>query len=470
MTITIELIRQKILDKAMRGELVEQDANEEPVEVLLKQIEQEKEKLIIEKKIKKQKPLPPIVEEEIPYEIPQNWKWVRLGDVSINRDSERIPLSLKERENQEKIYDYYGASGIIDKVSDYIFDKPLLLIGEDGANLLNRSTPIAFIAYGKYWVNNHAHVLDAPDLTILKFLMYFINSIDLKPYVTGTAQPKLNQTRLNNILVAVPPLQEQKRIVKKIESLFKLCDAWEKEVEKQQKYLSALSEKVLDDAMKGLLVEQDDNDEPAEVLVKKIEEEKQKLIEKKLIKKQKPLPPINKDEIPYNLPQGWKWERLGILIELISGRDLTKADYNDKGKGIPYIMGASNIQDGALKIERWTENPTVIGKKGDLLISVKGTIGKMAIQQIEEAHLSRQIMGIRIISEVEPLYIYAFLKTHISYLQSNAKSFIPGISRNDILMSKIPLAPIQEQKRIISKIERIIDYIKEFKSHMVLPD
>lgn len=139
--------------------------------------------------------------------------------MTYNRDSERIPLSVSERTKLKKIYDYYGASGVIDKVEKYLFDKPLLLIGEDGANLLNRSTPIAFIAKGKYWVNNHAHVIDMSPLLDMSYIAYYINSISLAKYVTGTAQPKMNQAKMNSIWVPIPPLAEQRRIVAKIEEL-----------------------------------------------------------------------------------------------------------------------------------------------------------------------------------------------------------------------------------------------------------
>ena len=137
----------------------------------------------------------------------------------LNRDSERIPLSVDERRGLQKIYDYYGASGVIDKVDRYLFDKPLLLIGEDGANLLNRSTPIAFIASGLYWVNNHAHVLDTAEGLSLEYIEKYINAISLAPYVTGTAQPKMNQEKMNSILVPIPPTAEQARIISAINRL-----------------------------------------------------------------------------------------------------------------------------------------------------------------------------------------------------------------------------------------------------------
>ena len=159
------------------------------------------------------------IDDEIPFEIPMGWSWTRLGTVMINRDAERIPLSMKTREGLEKIYDYYGASGVIDKVDRYLFSKPLLLIGEDGANLLTRSKPIAFIARGQYWVNNHAHVLDSLDGLLLEYVALCINAINLSPYVTGTAQPKMNQERMNSIFIPIPPSSEQYRIVKRVEEL-----------------------------------------------------------------------------------------------------------------------------------------------------------------------------------------------------------------------------------------------------------
>ena len=228
---TAQQLKNSILQLAVQGKLVPQDPNDEPASVLLERITKERERLIKEKKIKKPKTTsriyrrdghyyesinggePACIDEQIPFDIPESWEWSRLGHICINRDSERIPLSSTQREKQQKLYDYYGASGVIDKVESYLFDTKLLLIGEDGANLINRSTDIAFFAEGKYWVNNHAHVLDSFDAMPLDFLSLYINSISLAPFVTGTAQPKLNQERLNAILVPVPPYSEQQRIV-----------------------------------------------------------------------------------------------------------------------------------------------------------------------------------------------------------------------------------------------------------------
>ncbi len=241
-------LRQSILLEAVSGKLVPQDPKDEPASELLKKIKVEKEKLVREKKIKEME-LQPISKEEIPLELPKSWEWVRFGQITICRDGERVPVSEDERKLKEKIYDYYGASGIIDKIDSYLFDKELLLIGEDGANLVNRSTPIAFLAKGKYWVNNHAHVLDSIDLDILRFLEVYINAIDLRPYVTGTAQPKMNQSKMNSILVAFPPLAEQMRIIKKVEAIMNLCDELEQKVKENQKSSEYLLEAVLKEAL-----------------------------------------------------------------------------------------------------------------------------------------------------------------------------------------------------------------------------
>ena len=232
-----DALKKSILQWAVQGKLVPQDPADEPASVLLERIRAEKEQLIKAGKIKRDKHESVIfrrdnshyekldgiercIDDEIPFEIPQNWAWARFGTAMINRDAERIPLSVNEREKLQKIYDYYGASGVIDKVDQYLFSKPLLLIGEDGANLLTRSKPIAFIARGQYWVNNHAHVLDSSVGLLLEYVAAYINAINLAPYVTGTAQPKMNQEKMNSILIPIPPTGEQIRIVQKIDEIF----------------------------------------------------------------------------------------------------------------------------------------------------------------------------------------------------------------------------------------------------------
>ena len=221
-------LRQTVLQLAVRGRLVLQDPSDEPASAALVRTEGEKARLVREGKIRKPKPLPPVSDDEVPFEVPPGWAWAPFGNTHINRDAERIPLSREERSRRKGQYDYYGASGVINHIDGYLFDSPLLLIGEDGANLVLRSTPIAFIADGKFWVNNHAHVLDSVEKGSLRYLAVYVNAIDLKPYVTGTAQPKLNQRRMNCIPCAFPPLAEQHRIVAKVDELMGLLDRLER--------------------------------------------------------------------------------------------------------------------------------------------------------------------------------------------------------------------------------------------------
>lgn len=245
----VKQLRQAFLREAMQGKLVPQDPNDEPASVLLEKIKAEKERLVKEKKIKKQNPLPPIKEEEIPFEISENWVWCRLGDISINRDGERKPISQSDRERRSKIYDYYGASGIIDQIDGFTHDGKYVLIGEDGANLKAKSTPIAFIAEGKFWVNNHAHVLEYLNDVMNYYMTYCLNIIDINPYITGGFQPKLSQGNLMLIKIPLPSLSEQQRIVAKLNELMQYCDDLEASIKGSQQQNEMLLQQVLREAL-----------------------------------------------------------------------------------------------------------------------------------------------------------------------------------------------------------------------------
>ena len=210
------------------------------------------------------------IEEEIPFELPKGWAWTRFSAITINRDSERKPISSSQRTDVAKIYDYYGASGKIDKIDKYIFDERLLLIGEDGANLVTRSKPIAFFAEGQYWVNNHAHCIDATDKFILEYLCFYINAISLEKYVTGSAQPKMTQDNMNSILIPLPPYSEQKRMSQRLNEVMYTVDNIEIGKALIRELASKAKSKILDLAIRGQLVPQNPDDEPASVLLERI--------------------------------------------------------------------------------------------------------------------------------------------------------------------------------------------------------
>ncbi|MDD2915821.1 MAG: restriction endonuclease subunit S [Gallionella sp.] len=223
----IKKLRELILELAVRGKLVPQDLNDEPASDLLKKIAAEKSRLIAEGKVKKDKPLPQITKDEKPYELPHGWVWVRLGQVVEVLDGFRKPVTKQDREPGP--YPYYGASGIVDYVSNFIFDEPLVLVGEDGAKW-GRGDTTAFLISGKTWVNNHAHVIRPYRLALIDdFVALSLNAMDLGAFITGMTVPKLNQARLVSIVLPLPAIAEQHRIVAKVDELMALCDQLEQQ-------------------------------------------------------------------------------------------------------------------------------------------------------------------------------------------------------------------------------------------------
>lgn len=159
---------------------------------------------------------------------------------------------------------------------------------------------------------------------------------------------------------------------------------------------------------------------------------------------------------PYEVPGNWMWSKFGSVIQLISGRDVSATQCNDEHKGIPYILGASNIKDGAFIAERWIEKPVVIAKENDILLSCKGTIGKTIIIN-KEINISRQIMSIRCGENIELKYIKYFIDSYVNTLIEQSKGLIPGITREDVLSIKTPLPPLKEQQRIVDRIESLFE-------------
>ena len=247
-----------------------------------------------------------------------------------------------------------------------------------------------------------------------------------------------------------------------------------------------LKNSILQWAIQGKLVPQDPNDEPASVLLERIRAEKAKLIKEKKIKKDKNESIIYRgednsyyekllatgevkcidDEIPFEIPQGWEWCRMGGIIELLSGQDFMPEKYNSKNQGIPYITGASSISNGKLIINRWTECPSVIGKLGDLLIVCKGSgVGKMCFCNVEKIHIARQIQIIRGFSSFICMsYLKLIIDANLSAITSNAQGVIPRISREHILNLIIPIPPFNAQQHIIKKLKLLQPLIQLFDS------
>ena len=423
-------LRQKILDLAIRGKLVPQDPNDEPASVLLERIKAEKERLIKEGKIKRSKKSAKTSDtphyENVPFEVPEGWCITDIGELLINRDGERKPVSLAIRSKQKnKVYDYYGAAGVIDKVDNYLFDECLLLIGEDGANLLSRNKNNAFLADGKYWVNNHAHVLDTIDKFILSYVAIVINSMKLDDYITGSAQPKLSQDNLNKIPIFLPPLNEQKRIMTELERWFALIDQIDQGKVDLQETIKQAKSKILDLATHGKLVPQDPNDEPAIELLKR----------------------INPDFTPCdnghyeNLPDGWGVCRLEDIVdyEQPTAYIVNSTSYNDSypipvlTAGKSFIIGYTNEVKG------------IYSKLPCIIFDDFTTDSKFVDFPFKVKSSAMKILQIR--KDVETEYVAMFMNTTRLIGDTHKRYWISEYSK-----LTIPIPPKAEQKRIVDTV------------------
>ena len=465
-----QVLREKILDLAMRGKLVKQDPNDEPASVLLEKIKAEKAELVKEGKIKKSKALPEITDDEKPFDIPDSWEWVRLGDVLDVRDgthdtpqytSEGVPLVTAKNLHNGKInfanikYISEDDAAKINERSQVNQDDVLFaMIGTIG-------NPVLVKTKKKFAIKNVALLKRVTSIDMDYVCKYILEAKHLlMKNASGGNQKFLSLTKINKLPFPLPPLEEQSRIAAKIVQLLALLRKVESSTQQYAKLQTLLKSKVLDLAMRGKLVEQDPNDEPASVLLEKIKAEKEQLIKEKKIKKSKPLPPITDEEKPFEIPDSWEWVRLGEVIELISGRDIPKKFHlaTQEKDSVPYITGASNINDnGKIHISEWVNKPSVIVNKGVILLSVKGTIGKLAELDIKRAHIARQIMGINNIFNLNKNYEKLFIESYIQELKNKAKSMIPGISREDLLLISFPVPPLEEQGRIVAKVGRLYD-------------
>ena len=420
---------------------------------------------------------------DIPFEIPESWAWVRFGNITLNRDAERIPLSKEQRSHLAKNFDYYGASGIIDKVDAYLFDKPLLLVGEDGANLLARSTPIAFIASGKYWVNNHAHVIDAIEFDLLKYLEVFINAIPLTPYITGTAQPKMNQDKMNGIIVPLPPFDEQRRIVGKIEKLMPLVEEYGK-MEGARLQLDAdlptsLEKSILQEAIQGKFVPQDSSDEPASELLKRVAAERKALVKAGKLKRDKGESVIFRgsdrlvyetrngetvciqDEIPFEIPDSWEWVRLGSVSNY---GQCTSVDTSDIQPST-WSLDLEEIEKGTGRLierktvaEKKSKSSKHVFTKGTLLYSKLRTyLNKVLVADMDGVCTS-EIVPVELHGGVSAEYARIVLMSPYFLEYTASKGYgikMPRVGTDDMKQSLISLPPLAEQKRIAKKIEEM---------------
>ena len=401
--------------------------------VLLERIKAEKERLIKEGKIKRSKKS--AKSSDTPhYEnvLPDGWCLTDIGELLINRDGERKPVSSVIRSKQtSKIYDYYGAAGVIDKVDSYLFDERLLLIGEDGANLLSRSKNNAFFAEGRYWVNNHAHVLDATDKNLLDFIAIVINSMKLDDYITGSAQPKLSQDNLNKIPIVLPPLAEQQRIIAEIKKWFTLIDQIEQDKADLQTTIELTKSKILDLAIHGKLIPQDPNDEPAIELLKRINPY---------------FTPCDNGHYT-QLPEGWAICKMKQITSITNGKSQKNVETLN---GIYPIYGSGGV------IGRANQYLCIAGST---IIGRKGTINNPIF--VEEHFWNVDTaFGLKANDAILDKYLYYFCLS-FDFSKLDKSTAMPSLTKTSIGNVLIPIPPYKEQERIVAKIDMVLDTMNE---------
>lgn len=476
-------LRKSVLQSAIQGKLTEQLATDDKVEDLLQAIKEEKELLIKEKKIKKQKPLPEITEEEIPFEIPENWRWVRLGEITdygigksvkydsipvdsliielediekntfklLNKNRKRTPKSSKNKFQKGDI--------LFGKLRPYL--KKIILIDEDGFC----STEIVPISsFNKINQKYLMMVLVSPKIN------EFINNLTY-----GMDMPRLGTTDARLLLIPLPPLAEQKRIVEKLDNVLANIDELKANEEKlsilQKNFPDKLKKSILQSAIQGKLTEQLATDDNVEDLLQAIKEEKERLIKEKKIKKQKPLPEITEDEIPFAIPENWKWVRLGeVMIE----RGQKKPDKNFSYIDIGSIDNKKN-KLGECKILSPEKAPSRARKLvniGDIIYStvrpyllntciIDRIINPKPIVSTGFAVITTNNIDIN-------KYIFKVLLSPMfnDYAndRENAKGVAyPAINDTKLKMAIIPLPPLAEQKRIVEKLDKLLADIEELK-------
>ena len=504
---TAQQLKNSILQMAVQGKLVPQDPNDEPASVLLERIRAEKERLIKEKKIKREKnpsfifkgtdntPYEKIGDEvhplDTPFDIPESWEWVRHNDLFEISGGSQPPKSKFISEARDGYIRLY-------QIRDYGNNPVPVYIPISAASKISHKGDILLARYGAslgkvFWAEDGAYnvamarviPLYETELISKEFLFLFYQSSLYQSVIhanSRSAQAGFNKEDLSSLLFPLPPRSEQERIVCAYEKLQPFLNAYDDAAHSlatmNKDFPEALKKSILQEAVQGKLVPQDPSDGPAAVLLERIRAEKQRLIKEGKIKKDKHESVIFRrdnshyekldgvercidDELPFEIPENWCWVRFGTAITLLSGTDFAPDEYNSAGKGIAYITGASNIVDSQIHVNRWTETPRQITHAGDILLVCKGSgYGKTVICNIEQAHIARQIMAVQKFNLLDMLYIKLFLDSSFDLLKTKGQGVIPGIDRTSVLHLLFPLPPLNEQHRIVQRIEELLPLVK----------
>ena len=483
---TPEQLKASILQYAIQGKLVEQRPEEGTGEELYQQIQAEKQRLIKEGKIKKEKALPEISEDEFPFEIPESWRWVRWGDLSQSiqygynapaQDVGRIKMvRISDIQDGKVLWDTVPYCEIREEeIPTYLLQKNDILFartgGTVGKSYLVKDVPEESI-YAGYLIRTRYSSLLCPE-----YMKYFMESLlywdQLRNGTIATAQPNCNGKTLSKMILPLPPLAEQKRIVAKIEELLLYVDryaaAYEKLEQFNAKFPENMKKSLLQYAIQGKLVEQRPEEGTGEELYQQIQTEKQRLTKEGKIKKEKPLPEIAEDEIPFDIPESWKWVRLSTIGITQTGNTPSKSHPGYIGIDIPFIT-PGDILNGQICYSN--QALSLLGKEvarvccaGSIMqVCIGGSIGKAAITYREVA-FNQQI---NVVSPIACLSEYLFAVMQSAYFTTSMKeraggTATPIINRGlwDSLL--IPLPPLAEQRRIVAKLEEILPLCERLK-------
>ena len=507
-------LRQKILDLAIRGKLVPQDPNDEPASALLEHVRAEKQQMVKDGKLKPkdikndtiifkgednlhyeqfQDGTVKCIEDEVPFEIPDGWAWCRLGTIYDHNTGKALNSSningvkLTYITTSNLYWDRFELDNLKEmpfvdaEIEKCTVRKGDLLVCEGGD--IGRAAIWMFDENVR--IQNHIHRLRA-FITLSNRFYYYVFYLWKQLELIGghgIGLQSLSSKAIHNIIMPLPPVNEQQRIAENIDRIFKFVDELDNKKDDLRSLIEDVKSRILDLAIRGKLVTQDPTDEPASVLLERIKAEKEELIKQGKIKRDKKKSVIFKgednsyyekigdeitcidDEIPFEIPENWAFSRLKSIWELISGRDLSPSDYNDLEDGIPYITGASNFINGKISLVRWTPKPQVITNHGDLLITCKGTIGEIAINDFGKAHIARQIMAIRNIHNFNIDYLSLCLQFYIESIKQSAKGLIPGISREDVLNIILPVPPNKYQIEVVEAIQKYKEILNSIEAN-----
>jgi type I restriction enzyme S subunit len=438
--------------------------------------------------------------------LPAGWVWSSLEDCVEILDSQRIPINATERaqrierKSKDERYPYYGATGQVGWIDDFIFDEELLLLGEDGAPFLESTKDKAYIIRGKSWVNNHAHVLRAiSGLTTNHYLMHYLNYADYHDFVTGTTRLKLNQSRMRKIPIPLAPFSEQERMVAKIEKLFSQLDAGIVELDRIQANLARYKASVLKAACEGRLVPTEAelaraerrNYETGEELLRRILDERKKRWEEEQRAKGKDPSKMNyrEPEAPNTeglpeLPEGWVWatvEQLGAVNEqpVLTGPFGSNLGSNDfVESGVPVLTIGSLSEQGLdlrkakyISESKASELNRYRVREGDLLFSRMATVGRAGLvtPQYEGTIINYHLMRLRLSKHaIEPTYFISYVRgsdTVTDYVgEVNHGATRDGINTKQLLSMPVALPPIAEQFRIIEEVEQKLSVVQKMEA------